>query len=81
MKKDELEGLLQKLIAEWESELVEFKQSLGNKEVDKIGRYFSALSNEANLRGFSKAWLVFGVNDKTRKVVGTDFRVKKEKLL
>lgn len=80
MKKDELEGLLQKLIAEWESELVEFKQSLGNKEVDKIGRYFSALSNEANLRGFSKAWLVFGVNDKTRKVVGTDFRVKKEKL-
>ena len=34
---------------------------------------FSALSNEANLKGKPSAWLVFGVDDK-RNVVGTRYR-------
>ena len=39
----------------------------------KSGKYFSALSNEANIRGFQEAWLVFGIsNDK--KFTGTEFR-------
>ena len=44
-----------------------------NYSFNKIGKYFSALSNEANIRGFQEAWLVFGIsNDK--KFTGTEFR-------
>jgi ATP-dependent DNA helicase RecG len=53
-----------------ENEVVEFKEAKNQYDKDKLGKYFSALSNEANLKGKSQAWLVFGVkNDKT--VVGT----------
>ncbi len=38
------------------------------------------MSNEANLRGQSRAWLVFGGDNKSRKVVGTNFRSKTEHL-
>ena len=33
-----------------ESEIVEFKKAESNFDFDELGRYFSALSNEANLR-------------------------------
>lgn len=45
-----------------------------------IGKYFSALSNEANLRERDAGWLVFGVRNKTREVVGTDYRRERERL-
>lgn len=70
----ELQTLLDQLIATWENEVVEFKQAGSDYDTDKIGEYFSALSNEANLRGVERAWLVFGINDKTRAIVGTDYR-------
>ena len=76
----ELETLLQNLINDWESEVVEFKQGGAGYSSDKIGKYFSALSNEANLRDAGCAWLVFGVNDKTRKVEGSDYRSEAERL-
>lgn len=72
--------LLDRLIREWESEVVEFKQAGNDYSTDKIGQYFSALSNEANLRGQEKAWLIFGVNNKTRAVVGSDYRSAPERL-
>lgn len=34
-----------------ESEVVEFKEARSNYSFNDIGKYFSALSNEANLRG------------------------------
>ena len=37
-------------------------------------KYFSALSNEANLRDKGFAWLVFGVHDKTREILGTSYK-------
>lgn len=50
--------------------MVEFKEAKTQYDKDKMGQYFSALSNEANLKGFDAAWLVFGVkNDRT--IVGT----------
>ena len=53
------------LINEFESEVVEFKEAKTNYSFNEIGKYFSALSNEANIRGFQEAWLVFGItNDK-----------------
>ncbi len=71
---------LSKLIQSWESEVVEFKQADKNYSTDKIGEYFSALANEANLRNQQKAWLIFGVSNKTRTVVGSDYRLEPERL-
>ena len=39
-----------------ESEVVEFKKAEYNFDIDELGRYFSALSNEANLRERESAW-------------------------
>ncbi len=72
--------LLDGLLATWENEVVEFKQAGNDYDSDKIGEYFSALSNEANLRGVDRAWLVFGVHNKSRAVVGTDYRLDPERL-
>ena len=37
--------------------MVEFKKAEKNFDFDDLGKYFSALSNEANLRGLPFAWL------------------------
>ena len=66
-----LQNLLTDLIATWENEVVEFKGLSSNSE---IGKYFSALANEANLRGRERAWLVFGIHNKTRTIEGTNYR-------
>lgn len=34
----------------WEHEIVELKEAKGGYDADKIGCYFSEISNEANLR-------------------------------
>ena len=62
------------LIATWENEVVEFKEASNSYSTGDIGKYFSALSNEANLKDVDAGWLVFGVNNKSRTVVGTDYR-------
>jgi ATP-dependent DNA helicase RecG len=62
-----------------ESELVEFKEAKTTFDSDKLGEYFSALSNEANLKSAQEAWLVFGVNN-AQEVVGTAFRADPVKL-
>lgn len=80
MEKPDLTQLLESLIATWENEVVEFKQAGSDYSTDDIGKYFSALANEANLRGMDGGWLVFGVNNKTRHVVGTDYRPQPERL-
>lgn len=80
MDQQALQTLLDELIASWESEVVEFKQAGKDYDTDKIGEYFSALSNEANLRGADSGWLVFGVNNSSRSVVGSDYRPQPERL-
>lgn len=57
-----------------ENEVVEFKKAENNFDIDELGCYFSALSNEANLRERDFAWIVFGVWDKKREIVGTSFK-------
>ena len=76
----ELRPWLDGLIQAWESEVVEFKEAGNDYKTDKIGEYFSALANEANLRGMERAWLIFGVSNKTRAIVGTDYRIDPERL-
>jgi ATP-dependent DNA helicase RecG len=77
---DALADLLRHLIAEWEGECVEFKEANDSYPTSDIGKYFSALSNEANLRGLSAAWLVFGVRDRDHALVGTSYRQDRERL-
>ncbi|WP_295172522.1 ATP-binding protein [Ruminococcus sp.] len=69
--------ILQKLIENWENEVVEFKEATNDYDKEKIGRYFSALSNEANLKGLQYGWLVFGVRNTDRKITGTAYREKR----
>ena len=76
----QLQQQLDALIAGWEGECVEFKAASQDYDTSDIGKYFSALSNEANLRGRSSAWLVFGVENKTRTVTGTSYRLERERL-
>jgi ATP-dependent DNA helicase RecG len=80
MNQPDLTLLLHSLIATWENEVVEFKQAGKDYSTDDIGKYFSALANEANLRDADRGWLVFGVNNKTRAVVGTDYRPQADRL-
>ncbi|MEW6195609.1 MAG: RNA-binding domain-containing protein [Bacteroidota bacterium] len=56
-----------------ETELVEFKEARNDYSFEKLGKYFSALSNEANLKNKNCSWLIFGVN-KNHVVVGTNYR-------
>lgn len=60
-----------------ETEWVEFKAN--NKKPDLIGEYISALANSAALYGKQNAYMVWGVDDETHEVIGTDFRPKKSK--
>lgn len=63
MEQGELTELLAGLIATWENEVVEFKQANNDYSTDDIGKYFSALANEANLYEVDAGWLVFGVHN------------------
>ncbi len=54
-----------------ETEWVEFK--VNDAEAQAIGEYISALANSATLLDKPRAYVVWGVEDGTRKVVGTTF--------
>ncbi len=59
-----------------ETECIEFKEAKTNFDFDDVGRYFSALSNEANLYGNPAGWLIFGITDRSpRKIVGSNYRL------
>ncbi len=57
-----------------ENEVLEFKEANNDFDLKRIGKYFSALSNEANLKAIAEAWLVFGVKDKGHDLVNTRYR-------
>lgn len=68
------------LFQNFETEVLEFKEAKNSYDFDSLGEYFSALSNEANLKGHDEAWLIFGVRDKDKSIVGTQFRADQAKL-
>ncbi len=73
MNDGELVLLLDQLLAaEGENEWVEFKHC--NDDAHAIGEYVSALSNAAALEGQPYGYMVWGIDDETRKPVGTTFR-------
>ncbi len=75
MNRSELLKLLSKLLKlPSETEVIEFKTAEKEFEFDKLGRYFSALSNEANIKNSESGWLVLGVSNNPRNVVGTLYK-------
>jgi ATP-dependent DNA helicase RecG len=74
-KLTELRGLPAEL--EW----FDFKEAKHSFDPEKLGEYFSALSNEANLKGQPCGWLVFGVEDRSpRTIVGTRYKTDRAAL-
>jgi len=79
MNHEELQKLIRDITSfPKETETVEFKES--NSDKKRIGRDISALSNSANLKGEKFAYLVFGIQDETHKIVGTSYNPKQEKV-
>lgn len=71
-------ALLNRLLNEpAESAWLEFK--VNNKDPREIGEYVSALANSAMLAGRDRAFLVFGIEDRTKKRLGTELRLQQLK--
>jgi len=71
MSKNFEEKKLQKLLELGEQPWIEFKT---NKIRDEnIGEYISALSNSAALERKQAGFLIFGIDDQTKKIIGTNF--------
>ena len=71
-------ALLYRLLEEPnESAWLEFK--VNNKDPREIGEYVSALANSAMLAGRDRAFLVFGIEDRTKSRVGTELRLQQQK--
>ena len=69
----ELKEKIRKMVQDFESEVVEFKEANSAYSFKDIGKYFSALGNEANIRGKNEGWLIFGITNKGE-FKGTDYR-------
>jgi ATP-dependent DNA helicase RecG len=61
-----------------ETEWVEFK--VNDSEPEEIGEYLSALANSAALHQKDAAYIVWGVEDRTHRVVGTSFKPRDAKV-
>lgn len=75
-----LEELERLLAGPGEHEVLEFKTAASDFSFDKLGKYFSALSNEANLARCHRAWMILGVEPQAHAVVGTQFKNSWQKL-
>ncbi len=79
MEQKDLEKLIKDLASlPAETETVEFKENCIDKI--EIGKRISALSNSANLHDRKYGYLVFGIEDKTHNIVGTEFLPSQEKV-
>lgn len=65
--------LIARIEKPYESEVIELKEAKSDFSFKDLGKYFSALSNEAILRGKQDAWLIFGMDD-DRVACGTSYR-------
>jgi len=72
--------ILQIINRGYETEIVEFKEAKNQFDFNKLGKYFSALSNEANLHNKKKAWLIFGIRDTDKTFINTNFRRNQKNL-
>lgn len=75
---EELLVILSNLLKVSENECVEFKRAKNNFDVDTLGKYFSALGNEANLKNKLYSWIIFGVDDKTHELTSTNYCINND---
>lgn len=61
-----------------EREWLEFK--VDNNDPKIIGEYISALSNSASICDKDKAYIIWGIEDRTHDIVGTQFKPKQFKI-
>lgn len=69
----ELCDILNELLKNPENECVEFKRAENDFDIDKLGKYFSAISNEATLKNKQYGWIIFGIDDKTHEFTNTRY--------
>ena len=65
--------LIARIEKPYKSEVIELKEAKSDFSFKDLGKYFSALSNEAILRGKQDAWLIFGMDD-DKVACGTSYR-------
>jgi len=73
MNERELKEKLIYLVQNSENEIVEFKSAKNNFDIDRLGKYFSAIGNEAILKNKQYGWIIFGIDDKTHEYTDTRF--------
>ena len=75
----QLQDLVHELISfPKETEWVEFKHNKANPE--EIGEYISALANSATLNNKNCAYILWGIKDGNREIIGTSFRPRETKV-
>lgn len=79
-EQEQVDILLGLLAKPAETEIVEFKRAKNSFSDSELGQYFSALSNEANLKGEAYAWLVFGVDNSTHELTDTQYKPSRPSL-
>ncbi len=77
-EKDLQDILTDILISHSEKEWIEFKEN--NEKPELIGEYISALANSACVERKEYAYLIYGIKDETKEVVGTKFDPKSRKI-
>lgn len=70
----ELCEIINELLKNSENECVEFKKAANDFDIDKLGKYFSAIGNEATLRNKQYGWIIFCIDDKPHKLTNTRFQ-------
>lgn len=79
MLESELNALLQQLLGlSRETEWVEWK--VNDFKPDDIGEYISALSNASALHDKPRGYIIWGIENKSKRVAGTTFRPRQEKI-
>jgi predicted HTH transcriptional regulator len=79
MKDEEFKNRLKSLLfLTKETEWIEFK--LNQSDPQEIGEYISALSNSAALHHEINGYIVWGIDNRTRKIVGTNFKPHTKKI-
>ncbi len=78
MLSDDLSDTLALILSNDEAEWIEFK--CNNSRPDAIGETLSAISNASRLHDRETGYIVWGIENDTRKVVGTTFKPRKQRV-
>lgn len=74
MRIEDLHNLLEELVAhQIETQWIEFKMGAGSITNEQIGEYISAMSNGATISNRAFGYMVWGVDDTTHEIKGTNF--------